>query len=503
MAVTSPGSSADTSGLTAPDGTPLTDSNIMELALNAAIPLATVQAWDAAHQSNYAHAYNHYGVSQDVVKKAADKAATEGQAAFGIQPGDYSHFDVSKPNYGLNQNDFGALLTQFQKAGGNLAAIKSTFAQGSTIPADIQKYVGGTTDTSGGTTDDGGIDWKQIFGVNPDGGTGANNIYINNSAAGGTAGNTNGNQSGGQGTGTGTLRDLIGAGTDLAGWLLNHSAADSVQRDQIGAVASGGQSVGSGVLGAIEQVQRGTQGATAAIQDALSKGLITQQQAADAIAGRNTAAIGQIRADNQPAMDAGNKGLMALKDMALAPNDASAVSAEALRDPGFKFRLDEAMQGLKRSYANGGQGIASGDTLKALDKWGQDYSSNEYAAANSRVTQANNDRFSRLQSLTGIGAAATGRADDALQSLTGNTNAAETNRANQSGALQQNAGKSLSELQTAQGGDLATLAGKTGDINATHDIAKANVDTKALSDIVGGLTPELTKLISLFTMGGK
>lgn len=487
MAVAIGNERSDTSGLSAGD---INENNIMELALNGSIPLAQVQSWDAAHGSNYAHAYNHYGVSSDALVKSQTDAKAAGIS--GRQVGDYSGFDVSKPNYGLNASDFGNLLKSFQAAGGNLAGLKSTFAEGTQLPPEIN------IDTSGvGNT----TDWKSIF--DGTGGMGGNNVYINNSAAGGSADNKNANQGSTQGTGTGTLRDLIGAGTDLAGWLLNHSAADSVQKDQIGGVAKPGESVGSGVLGAEEQVMRGTAGATDAINKALSAGLITQQQASDAIAGRNTAAIGQVRSDNKGYVDAGNQGLMALKDMALAPTDASAISAEALRDPGFQFRLDEAMQGLKRSYANGGKGIASGDTLKALDKWGQDYSSSEYAAANSRITQANNDRFARLQSLTGIGTAATGRTDDALQSLTGNTNAAQTNSANQSSALQQNAGKNIADLQSAQGGDLATLAGKTGDINATHDINSANVDTKALGDIVGGLTPELTKLISLFTAGRK
>ena len=64
---------------------------------------------------------------------------------------------------------------------------------------------------------------------------------------------------------------------------------------------------------------------------------------------------------------------------------------ELQSDPGYQIRLSEGMNGVQHSAAARG-GLLSGATLKAMQKYGQDFASNEYT-----------NRYNRLSSLAGNG----------------------------------------------------------------------------------------------------
>jgi hypothetical protein len=75
-------------------------------------------------------------------------------------------------------------------------------------------------------------------------------------------------------------------------------------------------------------------------------------------------------------------------------------------DPGYQFRMDQGSQALQRSAVARG-GLLSGGTLKALDRYGQDYASNEYGNAYNRFNNDQTTRFNRLSAVAGTGQTAT------------------------------------------------------------------------------------------------
>ena len=94
------------------------------------------------------------------------------------------------------------------------------------------------------------------------------------------------------------------------------------------------------------------------------------------------------RQDLQPWREAGSAALGKLQDNNFMNNWQQ-------NDPGYQFRLDEGNKAINAAAA--ARGLSnSGSTLKALTKYGQDYSSNEY-------NNAYNRQYSRLSSLAGIG----------------------------------------------------------------------------------------------------
>jgi hypothetical protein len=71
-------------------------------------------------------------------------------------------------------------------------------------------------------------------------------------------------------------------------------------------------------------------------------------------------------------------------------------------DPGYAFRLKEGQKTLERSAAARG-GLLSGGTGKALQRFGQEFGSQEYTNAFNRYQAERDARLRPLQSLTGMG----------------------------------------------------------------------------------------------------
>lgn len=72
------------------------------------------------------------------------------------------------------------------------------------------------------------------------------------------------------------------------------------------------------------------------------------------------------------------------------------------KEPGYEFRRSEGNRGIEASAAARG-GLQSGAALKALNRFNQDYASNEYGNAYNRFTNDQGNIFNRLSGLAGTG----------------------------------------------------------------------------------------------------
>ena len=75
-------------------------------------------------------------------------------------------------------------------------------------------------------------------------------------------------------------------------------------------------------------------------------------------------------------------------------------------DPGYNFRLGEGLKSLDRQAAARG-GLISGGALKAAQRYGQDFASNEFTNAFNRFQTNRANQLQPLQSLMGAGQTAT------------------------------------------------------------------------------------------------
>jgi hypothetical protein len=95
-------------------------------------------------------------------------------------------------------------------------------------------------------------------------------------------------------------------------------------------------------------------------------------------------------------------GVNALPELVNASRYTPFSMGQFQADPGYAFRLGEGTKAIERSAAARG-GLLSGGTGKALQKFGQDYGSQEFMNAFNRYQIENQAKLNPLQSLTGMG----------------------------------------------------------------------------------------------------
>lgn len=137
---------------------------------------------------------------------------------------------------------------------------------------------------------------------------------------------------------------------------------------------------------------------------ASSKAADAQIEAGNAANATQLAMFNQNRADLAPWREAGVNALARLQTglqpggELYKPFGASDFQA----DPGYDFRLSEGLKALQRSAAARG-GLLSGSMLKGINRYSQDYASNEYSNAYNRYNQNQSNQFNRLASVSGLG----------------------------------------------------------------------------------------------------
>lgn len=162
----------------------------------------------------------------------------------------------------------------------------------------------------------------------------------------------------------------------------------------------------------------------------------------------------QFRTDISPWREEGVKGLTDLEEKVMAG------PGEFVKPPGYEEGLKEGVEGIQRRQSARGM-LASGQTLKGLSEFGQEYGSREYNKFLDRYYEG----LRPLQELAGVGQTATAEIGQAGGSSVGSAGALTDKAAAISGAGYEN----------------------IADIQQQTDIMKKGIRTKALTDIGGDI----------------
>jgi hypothetical protein len=149
-------------------------------------------------------------------------------------------------------------------------------------------------------------------------------------------------------------------------------------------------------------------------------------------------------------------GVNALPDLVNASKYQNFGMDQFTADPGYAFRLSEGQKALERSAAARG-GLLSGGTGKALQRFGQDYGSQEYTNAFNRYQTERAARLNPLQSLAGMSQTTANTLGTAGQTTASNVGNAYMNQ----GVNQGNALLAGNQARSSAYGDIAKLYGKT------------------------------------------
>jgi hypothetical protein len=133
------------------------------------------------------------------------------------------------------------------------------------------------------------------------------------------------------------------------------------------------------------------------------------------------------------------------------------------QDPGYAFRLAEGEKALGRNAAVR-SGVISGGALKAAQRFGQDYGSQEYGNAFNRALTGYNANvarenlgYNRLASMAGLGQTSANTLTNAAGSYGTNVGNAMVNQGVNAG----NAAMAGTRAMTSAYGDIANLYGRT------------------------------------------
>jgi hypothetical protein len=135
------------------------------------------------------------------------------------------------------------------------------------------------------------------------------------------------------------------------------------------------------------------------------------------------------RADQAPYREAGVDALGRLRgfsDRMLRPD-------EVMAEPGYQFGLREGIDNIESTAAARG-GLYSGNTLKGLTRFANDYATTKFNEAWNRSETAQSTRWNRLAALAGIGQTATNQVQSAGQNYANGVGNTLMSNANAQGA---------------------------------------------------------------------
>lgn len=123
----------------------------------------------------------------------------------------------------------------------------------------------------------------------------------------------------------------------------------------------------------------------------------TQAKAAAAALAEQRRQFDLVRGDQAPYREAGVEALTRLRSF----QDPNLTAAEVMAEPGYQFGLEQGLGNIQNTAAAAG-GLYSGNALKALTRYGNDYASTKYGDSWNRLQATQDSRWNRFASLAGI-----------------------------------------------------------------------------------------------------
>lgn len=192
--------------------------------------------------------------------------------------------------------------------------------------------------------------------------------------------------------------------------------------------------IGSAVVGAGASAYGASQSAKASKQAA---GI--QADSANSDRALQEKIYNQNRSDAMPWLTAGGQGLSSLGDFLGTSGNTSAANygqgvkpfsmSDFNADPGYQFNLQQGQRALDRTASSKGQ-FFSGAASKALQRYSQDYASNQFDTAYNRYNTNNTNTYNRLAGLSGVGQTASSQLQSAGNSYGTNAGNAITGAGN-------------------------------------------------------------------------
>jgi len=244
---------------------------------------------------------------------------------------------------------------------------------------------------------------------------------------------------------------VIGAGINagmglLSTWLTNRAQAKAAKIQADAAARVGQAALDTSEQNAQDIYAAGERGAVDVTEAARQAGAGVWLSADDA-----NALLRSIYGDNMAALEpytATGRNAISTLNAATGPGgdfNRTFTGADLENEPGYQFRLAEGQKALERSSAARGT-LLGGRGLKEMERFSQDYASDEFGKAFQRFSKDRSDRYGQLYNLANVG----------LRATETGIGAGETYGGRASGNIM-NAGRYEGDVNTAAASDAANF----------------------------------------------
>jgi hypothetical protein len=261
------------------------------------------------------------------------------------------------------------------------------------------------------------------------------------------------------------------AGATVVGAAVNSNAAKS---------ASGKQ--GRAAQRAADAQLTAQREALAAEREAQERSIAAQREALELSLGETRRQYDQTRSDFEPWRTTGVEALGQLSG--LANFNPTPTAESVMAEPGYQFGLTQGRNVIEGSAAARGS-LYSGQALKELTQFGNDYGTTKFGDAWNRQQAEFGNRWNRIASLAGVGQAATQQTAAAGQNF-GNTAAGlYGNNANAISNAALQGGQQRGSILLGTAGNMGNIWMNNANAQGAAGMAQAGIWSNALQQLGG------------------
>jgi hypothetical protein len=268
-------------------------------------------------------------------------------------------------------------------------------------------------------------------------------------------------------------------GSGMWGQLALQAGSAALQSRAVNQAAQGQMAAANTASGAQLQAQREALEANRLAQE---RTIAAQREALEMSLGEQRRQYDTTRADWQPWRDTGMGALEQLRG--LMNYDPTPTAEAVMAEPGYQFGLTQGRNIMEGSAAARG-GLYSGQAMRELTQYGNDYATGRYGDAWNRAQANFGNRWGRISALAGLGQTATQQVGAAGQNM---ANAATSLYGNQANALSnaaQGGANSAGSILMGTAGNVGNIWMGNANAQGAAGMQQANIWGNALNQLAG------------------
>lgn len=268
-------------------------------------------------------------------------------------------------------------------------------------------------------------------------------------------------------------------GSGMWGQLALQAGSAALQSRAVNQAAQGQMAAANSASAAQLQAQREALEANRLAQE---RTIAAQREALEMSLGEQRRQYDTTRADWQPWRETGMSALEQLRG--LMNYDPTPTAESVMAEPGYQFGLTQGRNIMEGSAAARG-GLYSGQAMRELTQYGNDYATGRYGDAWNRAQANFGNRWGRISALSGLGQTATQQVGAAGQNMANAATGLYGNQANALSNAAQGGANTAGSILMGTAGNVGNIWMSNANAQGAAGMQQANIWGNALNQMVG------------------